>query len=142
MLSSALTCTKNNRALRPLAQKGCAQAYIRALRRRHCVGGGAPVNFGRRRRDATLATPKNFFNAIVKNLFLVIDRKLAPKKCTAKWHRRLADKLSAAAARPSKKIGGATRLGRRRALACIHWPISEELLSQNDTILIAATARQ
>jgi len=24
----------------------------RALRRRHCVGGGAPVNFGRRRRGA------------------------------------------------------------------------------------------
>src|SRR6218665_1323547 len=25
---------------------------IRAVRRRHCVGGGAPVNFGRRRRAA------------------------------------------------------------------------------------------
>jgi len=24
----------------------------RAMRRRHCVGGGAPVNFGRRRRAA------------------------------------------------------------------------------------------
>src|SRR6218665_1394201 len=29
------------------------RSWIRAVRRRHCVGGGARVNFGRRRRRAT-----------------------------------------------------------------------------------------
>src|SRR6218665_2694896 len=32
----------------------------RAVRRRHCVGGGAPVNFGRRRRGAAWGTKSSF----------------------------------------------------------------------------------
>src|SRR6218665_2037694 len=42
----------------PLSQTvtPCRTSTPRAVRRRHCVGGGAPVNFGRRRRRA--AGPK------------------------------------------------------------------------------------
>jgi len=39
----------------------------RAVRRRHCVGGGAPVNFGRRRRAAG---PKKSAAWAAKNNFL------------------------------------------------------------------------
>ena len=72
----------------------------RALRRRHCVGGGAPVNFGRRwraaghknrlrRRGAALAqkhlfkgTRQNFVlsSKFSDDLLLVIDRKLQENK--------------------------------------------------------------
>src|SRR6218665_2982607 len=81
--------------------------HSRAVRRRHCVGGGAPVNFGRRRRAGQfwpaapfpkksaatrggIAGQKFFFKYSRKNfvvsskfsddlffLFLVIDRKIA-----------------------------------------------------------------
>src|SRR6218665_2362941 len=34
----------------PLALRNLLRLLTRAVRRRHCVGGGAPVNFGRRRR--------------------------------------------------------------------------------------------
>src|SRR6218665_1924987 len=76
---------------------------LRALRLRLCGGGGAPVNFGRRRRHAAgpkqsaaarAARPINFFKGPRQNLvlsstfsydlFLVIDRKLQQNKYTAK----------------------------------------------------------
>jgi len=48
---------------------------LRALRRRHCVGGGAPVNFGRRRaadpKTSAAAWPVKFpdFAYLFQNLF-------------------------------------------------------------------------
>src|SRR6218665_346629 len=76
------------------------RGYNRAVRRGHCVGGGAPVNFGRRRRAAgpkksaearLLANiffqrfPKKITNFVLSskfsdNFFLVIDRKLHETK--------------------------------------------------------------
>src|SRR6218665_2556224 len=86
----------------------------RALRRRHCVGSGAPVNFGARRR------PKYVFSKVPKKcpsilkisdgLLLVIDRILQQNKYTAKMASRRADKLSAAARRSTKVGGGANKL--------------------------------
>ena len=52
--------------------RGALDTGIRAVRRRHCVGGGAPVNFGRRRRRgpkksaaaARRGRPKTYFSKI------------------------------------------------------------------------------
>jgi len=71
----------------------------RALRRRHCVGGGAPVNFGRRRRAPGPKSRRrrgvggqkiNFVSKVPENIscyhqnflmtFFAIDRKLQQNK--------------------------------------------------------------
>jgi len=60
----------------------------RTVRRRHCVGGGAPVNFGRRRwRGAALAAKKCFFKDSKKISFYPLmtffsHRKLQQNKGT------------------------------------------------------------
>src|SRR6218665_4206175 len=73
----------------------------RAMRRRHCVGSCAPVNFGRRRAvgpkksaAARRGRPQTFFKGPRKHfvlfskfsddLFLVIDRKLQENMYTSK----------------------------------------------------------
>jgi len=38
------------------------------VRRRHCIGGGAPVNFGRRQRRGAAWAAKTFFSKFPKNI--------------------------------------------------------------------------
>src|SRR6218665_1658394 len=112
-----------NHYCRPSDQGLCL--WTRALRRHHCVGGGAPVNFGQRRRATSpkknrrrdVGGQKCFFKGTQKNfvlsskfsddLFLVVDRKLQESKYTANM---AYDKLLAAAARRSTKVGGSNKL--------------------------------
>src|SRR6218665_335829 len=84
----------------------------RAVRQRHCVRGGALINFGRSWRRSA-GGQKMFFKDSRKNSFypqnfLVIENcnKISPQQ---QWHRRRADKLSAAARR-STEVGGANKL--------------------------------
>jgi len=87
------------------------ESAIRAVRRRHYVGGGAPINpIPRSRRP-----PKNVFQRFPKNFPSILKifwwpffshRKLNCNKISTQqqWHRRRTDKLSAA--RRSTKVGG------------------------------------
>ena len=99
------------------------QFWTRAVRRRHCVGGGAPVNFGRRWRPATgpkksaaarwspiFSKDPQKFRSVLKNFwrpsFLVVHRKLPEKVHTrnaigsapTNYRRRRADQQKSAAA--------------------------------------------
>jgi len=95
----------------------CSPAVLRAVRRRHWFGGGAPVNFGRRRRCAAgpkksaaavrrQRFPKNFVLSSKLSDDLFCHRKLQQKKYTAKmylgaptnYRRRRADQKKSAAA--------------------------------------------
>ena len=108
------------------------------MRGRHCVGGGAPVNFGRRpqnrrwRHVAALAAKKCFIKDSRKNFllsskcsddFLVIENcnKISTQQ---QLHRRRADKLSAAARRSTKVGGGGAHklsaAAERARLYCRH----------------------
>jgi len=99
------------------------------VRRRQCVAGGAPVNFGQRRRAAgpkKSAAAKIFFTKIPEQISFYRFRmtffshrkwkiataklqhcKFATAKTQQHWHLRCGDKLSAATARRSIKVGGA-----------------------------------
>src|SRR6218665_1506619 len=85
----------------------------KAVRRRHCVGAGAPVNFGRqavaRRRSQKIGlsggaalTEKNVFSKIPEKISFYPQNFLKTENCNKistqqQWHRWRADKLSAAA---------------------------------------------
>jgi len=83
---------------------GLRELQSRAVLRRHCVGDGAPVTFGRGvpKKSAATVLSSNFSN----DHCLVIENceKISAQQ---QWHWRRADKLSAAAAvRRSTKFGG------------------------------------
>src|SRR6218665_800414 len=84
----------------------------RAVRRCHCVGGGAPVNLvGDRQKMFVQRFPKNFVlsSTFSDDHFLVIEN--CNKKSTQQeWHRWRADKLSAAARQSTKVSGDAHKL--------------------------------
>src|SRR6218665_270304 len=103
-----------------LRDKVVLHVAIRAMRPRHCVGGGAaPVPKNQRQRGVGgqniffKDSRKNFvlFSKFCDDLFVIENcNKISTQQ---QWHRRRADKLSAAARR-STKGGGAHKLSAAR----------------------------
>src|SRR6218665_1439310 len=103
----------------------------RALRRRHCAGGGAPVNFGRRQRRAPVQKcrrPQKIFSEGAEKIsfyphnFLMTFFSNLPKICpknTAKMASAARRQIMGGGSASIKKVGGsgANNCRRRHAAA-------------------------
>src|SRR6218665_239881 len=104
----------------------------RALRRRHCAGGGAPVNFGRRQRRAPVQKcrwrPQKIFSGGPEKIsfyphnFLMTFFSNLPKICpqnTAKMASAVRRQIMGGGSAAIKKVGGsgANNCRRRHAAA-------------------------
>ena len=131
-----------------IGKQTCSSTRHKAVRRLHSVGGGAPVNFCRRRRSA--AGPKraavvarreqprsnfklsekisfyyqNFLTTFFKSA--KIEKKISTQQ---KWPRQRADKLSVATCRSPKFGGGAHKLSARPARPAHGFNTAESLSS-------------
>jgi len=116
--------------------------WTRALRRRHCVGGGAQVNFSRRRRrdpdPIKLAAearrrPKSFFKDSRKisfypqNFLMTFFRhlKLQKNKYTATMASAARRQIIGGGTRRSTKVGGGG--GAHKLSAALVWTLEEDI---------------